>query len=271
MNQRKILSLIHLLSTVWFMLCTVYVFILALRQAGFNWFIIFSLSGHWTLLIVLLVCVYLFTIFRGTGESSVMQKEHPLTSSSYFMIFYVCAPFLGAVAGILGMMQGKNVEFLLGGIALGTIGATFLAWIVVDSITASIEILMPQAKKSRAERFAQVKYLKQQEQIKRDQLLARVVEKENSNDRLWREALTPHAEKLAQLLTCDDEAFKSAEQEAVKLGIDAWQRGGLGCMKYLHNMTVELFRQKGNESFSDYLSSWWDGIGMWRNTSAILK
>jgi hypothetical protein len=272
MIQRKSLSFIHLLSTVWFMLCTIYVFILALRQAGFNWFIIFSLSGQWAFILILLVCVYLFAIFRGTGEGSVMQKEHPLTSSSYYMAFYVCAPFLGAIAGILGMMEDNRIEVLLGSITLGTIGATFLAWIAVDSIAGSIEILMPEAKRSRAQRFAQIKLLKQQEKTSREQLLARVMERENLKSRLWADALTPHAQRLAELLMCSDKTFLSAEQEAVKLGIDAWRMGGLGCMRHLHKMTFEIFGQNYSEkAFADYISSWWDGIGMWRNSSPVSK
>ena len=270
MNTRKTLSSVHLTSTIWFMLCTGYVFILVLKQAGFNWLVIFSLSGHLALLVMLLVSLYLFSIFRGTGDSSTMQNEHPLTSTMYYMAFYVSAPLLGAIAGLLGMIGETRIEVLSGGIALGTIGATFLTWIVVDCIAGSAELLTPQARKHRAQRLTDIKLRKQQKQTKREQLLADVLEEEKKSNRLWQQALSPQAERLATLLDAGEDDFTEAEKEAIRLGLEAWRMGGLNCMRELHSMAVKVFKQQYNErSFVDYISLWWDGVGMWRSPSVV--
>ena len=83
MSHRKALKLVHLASTTWFMLCMGYILVLALRQAGIHWWVIFSLSGHSALLIFLLISLYLFAIFRGVGSNQRIEMEHPLTSTNY--------------------------------------------------------------------------------------------------------------------------------------------------------------------------------------------
>jgi hypothetical protein len=270
MNFRKSLKAVHLASTIWFMLCIGYVFILTMLQAGFNWLVIFSLSGYLAFLMMLLVSIYLFSIFRGAGLGPDTQKEHPLTSTSYYMAFYVATPFLGAVAGLLGMMGETKVNVLLGGIALGTIGATFLTWIVVDCIAGSVEMLTPAARKHRLQQLADVKLRKQQEQTNRKQLLARIAEQENENNQLWRQTLAPQAARLANLLTCNGSSFSSAQQEAIGIGVQAWQTGELSCMKQLRDMAMKVFSQQYEErQLVDYISMWWDGVGTWRNPSVV--
>jgi hypothetical protein len=268
MKTRKTISILHLASTVWFILCTGYVFILALWQAGFNWLVIFSLSGYWALIIVLLVSLYLFAVFRGTSPGPSMEKEHPLTSTTHYMTFYISTPFLGAIAGLLSMIGDTEVGSPLSRITLGTIIATFLTWIAVDPITGLLELLAPQPRRHRAERLAQARIQKQLEQENRKKMLARLSEQERENERLWKEAFTAHAERLARLLASDGNNFSKAEQEAINIGVEAWTKGGLMCMRYLRNMAAEIFKQQyGERQFVDYISAWWDGIGRWRNPS----
>ncbi len=270
MNTRKAIRWVHLASTVWFMLCTGYLFILALRQAGFNWLVIFSLSGHWALIITLLVSLYLYTIFRGPIKSHSMQKEHPLTSTTYYMAFYMFTPFLGAIAGILSMLGETRFGSILGGVSLGTIGATFLTWVLVDPVTGSVELLLPESRKHRLERLARVKLLKQLEKSKRERLLTRILEQEQENESRWQEVFSPDAARLARLLAADSVNFKAAEKEAIKIGTEAWRTGGLSCMKYLRNMAMDVFKQQyANNDLVDYVSAWWDGIGRWRNPSLL--
>jgi hypothetical protein len=262
----------HLASTVWFMLCTGYVFILAMHQAGFNWFVIFSLSGHWALIVILSVSLYLFAIFRGANNGLYLQAEHPLTSTSYYMVFYSLAPFLGTIAGVLGTLGETKVGTFSGGIAMGTIGATFLTWVIVDPVTGMFELLAPEPKKHRAERLAQAKIQKQLEQENRKQMLDRLFEQEHENERRWKEAFTPQAERLAMLLAYEKNDFSKAEQEAIDIGVEAWTKGGLICMRYLHNLAADIFRQKySDRQFVDYISSWWNGIGRWRNPSLAVR
>jgi hypothetical protein len=272
MKSKKAIRVIHLASTVWFMLCTGYVFILAMRQAGFNWFVIFSLSGHWALIVVLLVSLYLFAIFRGADQALGTQVEHPLTSTSYYMAFYSLAPFLGTIAGALSTWGETTVETLSAGVAIGTIGATFLTWVIVDPVAGMCELLAPEPKKHRAERLAQARIQKQLEQENRKQLLERLSEQEHENERLWKEAFSQQAEHLAKLLASDGKDFLKAEQEAISIGMEAWSKGGLICMRYLRKTAEEIFRQRYSErQFVDYISTWWDGIGRWRNPSTATR
>jgi hypothetical protein len=269
-DQHRTLKLIHLANTAWFILCVGYILVFALRQAGVHWWIIFSVSGHSTLLVLLLVSLYSFALFRGVGRSQTIEAEHPLTSTNYYMMFYVVTPILGGLAGCVGMIGGVSAikQFLLG-LALGTMGTTFLVWVIVDPVTALLEMLVPAAsRKHRAERLAQAKTGREKRQKDREYLIAEVLANEKLDRRRWREVLKPQAEKLAGLLTTNSINFGQAEREAADIGVKAWQTGGVVCMRQLRDMAIELYRQKnGNKAVVDYISSWWDGIGKWRSPS----
>jgi hypothetical protein len=270
MSLHRTLKIIHLASTVWFILCIGYILVLALRQAGVDWWIIFSVSGYSLLLIFLLVSLYLFAIFRGIGSSQKIEEEHPLTNTNYYALLYIAIPFLGGLAGCIGMigLDNKVSQYLLG-IAFGTLGTTFLVWVIVDPVMGLLEMyLLPMSRKHHAERLAHAKAQREKKQKEREHLLTEVLENEQSTRRMWRQALKPSAEKLAALLTVNNADFKKAEHEAIDLGVNAWQTGGLSCMKELRDMAIEICRKKHqNSMINDYVSSWWDGIGSWRNPS----
>ena len=267
MSRRRILKLIHLTGTAWFILCVGYILAFALRRAGVNWWVIFSLSGHSVLIVLLLISLYLFAIFRGAARSQKIEVEHPLTSTDYYTVFYITTPFLGGLAGCLGMMGVSIIKQFLLGVALGTLGTTFLVWVVVDPVTALLEMLLPPAsRKHRAERLAEVRAEREKRQKDREHLLAEVLAKEESDRCRWQEALKPQAEKLAELLTTSRANFRQAERKAVDIGVNAWQAGGLGCMRQLRDMAMDLCKKKYQDlMIVDYVSSWWDGIGSWRN------
>jgi len=267
MTRRRTLKSIHLAGTAWFILCVGYILAFALRRAGVNWWVIFSLSGHSALLVLLLVSLYSFALFKGLGRSQKIEAEHPLTNTNYYTVFYITTPFLGGLAGCLGMIGVSVIKQFLLGVALGTLGATFLAWVIVDPVTGLLEMLLPAAsRKHRAERLAQAKAEREKRQKDRERLLAEVLAKEESERRGWQEALKPHAEKLAELLTTNRIDFKQAEREAADIGVKAWQIGGLSCMRQLRDMAMDLCKKKYQDSMIvDYVSSWWDGIGSWRN------
>jgi hypothetical protein len=259
----------HLASTVWFILCVGYVLVLALRQAGFHWWVIFSLSGHSALIILLMVSLYLFAIFRGVSRSQKIEVEHPLTSTKSYVAFYVTAPFWGGVAGCIGMLGVDTVVQFLTGVVLGTLATTFLAWVVVDPVTSLLEtVLAPESRAHRAQRLAQAKAERQRRQKERERLLAQIVAEEQSAKQRWQEVLKPQAEKLAALLTVEATEFKKAEREAVGIGLEAWQLGGLNCMRELSAMAAAISGQHNREEpVSEYISVWWDGIGTWRAAS----
>jgi hypothetical protein len=261
------LKSIHLAGTAWFVLCVGYILAFALRRAGFHWWVIFSLSGHSILIVFLLISLYLFAMFRGITRSQIIEVEHPLTSTNYYTVFYITTPFLGGLAGCLGMIGVSAIKQFLLGIALGTLSATFLAWVIVDPVTGLLEILLPAAsRKHRAERLAQAKAEREKRQKDRERLLAEVLANEESERRRWQGALKPQAEKLAELVTSNRSDFKQAEREAADIGVKAWQMGGLSCMRQLRDMAMDLCKKKCQDSLIiDYVSTWWDGIGSWRN------
>ena len=266
MTRRRILKSVHLAGTVWFILCIGYILVFALRQAGLHWWVIFSLSGHSALIVFLLISVYLFAIFRGVSPSQNIEIEHPLTSTLYYTLFYITTPFLGSLAGCLGMMGISAIKLFLLGVALGSFVTTFFVWVIMDPATAWLElVLSPAARKHLAERLSKAKAEREQEQRKRESKLAEALAKYESDRLGWRKTLKPEAEKLAGLLTTNISDFRQAEREAAEMGAKAWQIGGLCCMRQLHDMAIDLYRQKNqNKAVVDYISSWWDGIGRWR-------
>jgi len=269
MSRQRTLQLIHLASTVWFIICIVYILVLTLRQAGVQWWIVFSLSGHGLLIALMLISLYLFAIFRGISSSQKVQIEHLLTSTDYYKVFYVITPLLGGFAGCLGMIGISTVRQFALGVALGTLGTTFLVWVIIDPLTGLLEMLLPSvSRKHRSQRIAQAKAMRQSRQENRESLLKDVVVKEEHKRQQWREMLKPKAEILAEMLAADEVDFKQIEYEAVGIGVNAWQIGGVSCMRELRDMTLELAREK-NKSVVDYIGVWWDGIGSWRQPSLV--
>ncbi|MFC1652146.1 hypothetical protein ACFL3F_00360 [Planctomycetota bacterium] len=254
----------HLVSTLWFVLCAGFILIVALRQAGLNWWFIFSLSGHSALVVFLLISVYLFALFRGVNRGPACENEHPLTSSSYYMFFYVVAPLLGGGAGLLGNPEMLTFIGYAQGVALGTFIATFAVWVLIDPTVALIESMLPGPRSIRLRRIAQQKAMRQERQRRRERLLSEIAEREASDREHWQEVLGPGAEELATLLTTDYAGYQRAERRAIEIGISAWRRGGIGCMRRLHEMAIEEYGQKQKRKPADYIVNWWDGIGAWR-------
>jgi hypothetical protein len=269
MTGHRTLKSIHLASTAWFVLCVGYILVFTLRQAGFHWWIIFSLSGHSTLIVLLLVSLYPFALFRSVGRSQKIEIEHPLTSTNYYMVFYVVIPILGGLAGCVGMIGLSAVKQFLLGVAIGTLVVTFLVWVIVDPVTGLLETLLPaSSRKHRAKRLAEAKAEREKKQKDRERFLAEVMAKEESERLCWQKTLKLEAEKLARLMTTNKIDPEQAEREAVDIGVKAWQIGGLVCMQQLRDMTIDICRQNNqNKAIVDSISSWWDGIGSWRTPS----
>ena len=267
MNRIKAFRVIHFAGTLWFMLCVVGILAVALRRAGVIWWLIFSLSGHSALLVLLLVSLYLFAIFRGVAKSQDIELEHPLTSTVYYRFFYTTTPFLGGFAGFLATAGADSGSEYLTGIAMGTFGMTFLVWVVVDPAAGLLEMLVPLSRRHYIMRTTRAKVRKERQQKKRRLLLESLMLKGEENRRQWREELEPSAEKLASLI-----AGKSTDQglncrQAIDIGVSAWQLGGLNCMRELHDMAMAKCKELNPESSQvDYISSWWDGIGAWRSS-----
>jgi len=255
----------HLAGILWIVLCLGYILVMVLREAGFEWWIIFSLSGHSALLIFLLLSLYLFAVFRQVRPGQQAAVEHTLTSTSYYEFFYILTPFLGGLAGFVGLTGlGTAGERILG-VSLGTLAATFMVWVVVDPVASIVETLVvPSSREHRRERLAQAKALKRMRQERRQRLLSDILVHEQQQRLRWQQILRPHAERLAELLIAGQVEPERAECEAVEIGVKAWQIGGLSCMRQLRGMALEICRDKaGSAAVIDYTTCWWDGIGNW--------
>ena len=90
MSKRRVLKLIHIGGTGWFILCVGYILVLALRQAGFCWRVIFPLSGYLALIVLLLISLYLFAVFRGVARNRKTKIERNILTiwSSKFCQFW---------------------------------------------------------------------------------------------------------------------------------------------------------------------------------------
>jgi len=153
MTARTLLRRVHLIATTWFVACTGYLFALGLHQAGLKWWLVFPLSGHSVLMMTFLVSLYLFAWFRGTDGARYNRMEHPLTSSDSYLGFYVSTPLLGGLAALLAMADGQSAQRVLFLVAIGTLGTTFLVWIVIDPALGVLEQLLPASRRHRAQRL----------------------------------------------------------------------------------------------------------------------
>ncbi len=268
MPIRQKIATIHLAGTIWFVICVSFLLVIALLQAGVKWWIVFSLSVHGILFALLLISLYLFAIYRGISSSQKLYEEHPITKTDQYAFFYAATPFFGSFAGFLGTFGADTVNQFLSGIALGTFGMTFIVWVIVDPALGFLEMFFPESRKHYIKRQTEAKIVKEKKQQERKRLLSEIMLKDNSSQQLLHEKLKPHAEKLALLLSSNINDFEQAEREAAGIGIDAWQMGGLTCMRELRDMALEIYKQNNNnEEVVDYITFWWDGIGNWRETS----
>ncbi len=152
---------------------------------------------------------------------------------------------------------------------MGTLGSTFLVWVIVDPVTGLLEVLVcPAGRRHRAHRLTQARAGREEEHRRQERLLAEILEAEELRKGRWAELLKPEAQKLAELLTADTRNFEKAERQATDIGANAWRIGGLSCMRQLRKMAIDKAGLEKHEASSgDYISVWWDGIGNWRNPS----
>ena len=264
----KVLGITHFIGTLWFMICVGYILVVSLRQAGFDWWVIFSLSGHTLVVLFVLISLYLFAIFRSAGKADSYLIEHPFTSTQSYKAFYVSAPFLGSIAAcFICFVDECNMIVFFNGMTLGTFGTTFLTWVILDPLIAVIETFTPQSRRQRNERISIQRALRKKKQEQRDLKISQVIEQQKALEKNWHEALQPYAQELSALIVTNEHNFEKSQKKAVKLGVMAWQMGGIACMRCLYEMTMSISQKQNlDEQFKDFVSLWWDGIGSWRNS-----
>jgi hypothetical protein len=266
MPVQKRLAKIHFFSTSWFFFCMCYILLFELQKYRVNWWIVFSFSSHGIILLLFLLTLYLFAIFRGISSSQKLDEEHPLSRTTQYAIFYVLTPFLGSLAGLFTITGADTIGTTFLVTSLGALAATFLVWVIIDPVIGLLEVMTPAGRKHRSNRLAAEKADREQKHLANQRLLAEIEEKEESNRRCWQSELRPQAEKLAELLINSDIDSFEAERQAAEIAVQAWQTGGISCMREVRDMAMSISREKSkNDNLPDFIQYWWDGIGNWRS------
>ncbi|MFC1677493.1 hypothetical protein ACFL3G_10590 [Planctomycetota bacterium] len=266
MSQQERSNIIHISSTLWFAISAVYMLGVSLLQSGKSWWLIISVSGYSFVIVFLMISLYLFAIFRGVSRSQKTQAEHPFTTSAYYMFFYNVSPFLGALVGSLAAVESPRIGqyFLL--TAAGSLWVTFLIWIIVDPLCDLAEMMLPSSRAHRIRRLSETKAKRRTERLAREYLLAQVQAEEQFQEKQWKNALEPYAEKLSYLMSEENSHNEICETEAIEIGVKAWHLGGIDCMRQLHSMAGQKFWERHLKAkVIDQISIWWDGIGTWRS------
>lgn len=265
MTLRKILKLIHLSGICGLSMAAVFLLLVALRQVGVQWWVIFSFSGYSAVLFVFLLNVYLFAFFQGVVRSK-LASEHPLTTSLPYMAFYDLCPLLGGIAGLITAVSIIEMSWLgkFSIIAEGTLGLTFLVWIGIDPVLGVAEGFIPECAQLRRQRLAEAAHLRQRREQENQALLENLKHRDSANKELWGQTLGQRAEQLACAISSGTAASLAAvEKQAVELGAEAWKMGGVICMRFVH----WKIKQHLKTETMDYLAFWWDGIGTWKRPS----
>lgn len=268
MTSKKFLKRIHVCGTLWFLLCAATLLIISLYHAGFDWWLIFSISGYSAVLLFFIVTVYLFAVYQGVVRTQT-AVEHPLSTSLYYTALYDMAPFLGSAAGLMSLPVNTPWIFTVNTIAEGTLITTFLVWIVFDPVIGLVEMCLPESAASRKLRLAKMRQQKQHQKEAGQKLLRELERKESDLQAEWNRLFEPMATEAVELLS--DPLPPSADVQArlVELGALAWKTGGVTCMRYFHQIILTRLQASNQRPAIDYPSVWWDGIGTWRKPQAI--
>ena len=263
MKMQRLLKRIHISGTAWFLFCAAALLVISLRQVGVNWWVIFSISGYSAVLFTFLLAFYLFALFRGVVRAQ-YAEEHPLSTSPAYLFLYDSAPFLGAITGMLGSIGVGDWPALLRMVTEGTLGMTFVTWVVLDSVVGGIESMLPQSIHHRSRRLAEARAEKQRIQQDNAAMLKSLEQRERELHRHWETAFRDEAKMLAELYCDGDSDHEQLQSRTAEAGAKAWQMGKISCMRFVHRMILEEMNRRPEGRHVDYATLWWDGIGSWR-------
>jgi hypothetical protein len=177
---------------------------------------------------------------------------------------YNASPFLGAFAGAVAAIVLDRDGHLIFMAASGAMLAAFLAWIVTDPLIGLAESLTSQSQHHRKRRLVKARKIRLQQHDDNQMLLAQIEQQEKHKATLWQQSLSEDADILVGLILDTVENNSNNEAEAAQYAVKAWRMGGHACMRQLHDMTWERYRDICDQPVDyDYISIWWDGIANW--------
>ena len=262
------LKRIHLWGTVWLFLCIFFLLVFIIYQRGFQWWLIFSISSYSAVIVLFLLMVYSFAIYKGVVRN-LNSIEHPLTTSPYYVLLYDLAPFLGTLAGIYAAFFSDSVSLIGLAAAQGTLAMTFVMWIVFDSLAGIIEAALPQSTVHRKNRIVEIQEKKHIHNLERQRLLEQLGQQEKQSRSQWTLLFQPYALEVADLLCNPSSNIQAVRQRIVELGALAWQKGAMLGMHFLHATIVDEVKKRSPHPSVDFVSLYWDGIGGWRKPSLL--
>lgn len=261
--MQKLRKQLHIISTLWFLGAVFYLLITALRQQGVHWWVIFTFSGPSLLIVLILVSLYLFAIYRGVVRNEYTQAEHPLTRAQSYMLLYDVCPVLGTLAALAAITAADDVNQALSIISMGTLFVTFSVWIIIDPAISLIELLLPNSRASRSERIEKHREQKEKQKAENEHLFEHIKIKEQQQLEHWQTNLKDKSDKIVELINSKEHQI---DKSIIDIGLYAWQLGGTECMKYLYNSIMEkLGNTPQSKPLLNKIALHWEGIGTWRN------
>lgn len=259
------LKRIHIVGTLWFLLCAATLLVISLRQAGLSWWVVFSLSGYGAVLFIFLAVIYAFAIYRGVVRAQ-CAVEHPLSTTPMYLFFYDVAPFLGTIAGLFGCVGVTDISLVFRMAVEGSVGMTFFVWVVIDTTIGLTESFLPASRKARLERLAALRAEKHRRQLENAQLLEQIVQRQKELQHHWFVQFEQPTKQLAGLLASGHFSAQ-AKSLAIQIGANAWQAGKIPCMRYVLDLLAkQLATLPADASLLLWTAIWWDGIGQWRTS-----
>lgn len=268
MNSKRFLKRIHVVGTLWFLICAATLLVFSLRHAGFEWWLIFSISGYSAVLLFFIFTIYLFAVYQGVVRNQNVT-EHPLSTSLSYITLYDLAPFLGSVAGLLSLSTYSSITSVINTVAEGTLITTFLVWIIFDPLTGFIETVLPESAAHRKQRLALIRQQKQRQKEEGQKLLQELELKEKKLQQHWDAFFESMAQEAADLLNSAQIPGENVRTRLIELGALAWKSGGITCMRHFHQMILNHLNAASREPVIDYPTVWWDGIGTWRKPRTV--
>ena len=266
MKRKKILKLLHLLSTLWFILMVAFIVIKELLDVGTSWWFIVSLSGYSALLVFILTSFYLFALYRNVAGNQKNITEHPFTTSYYYYSFYDSVPFIGAFGGLIAAAGNIDFPQSLMFVALGTFWSTFVVWIIFDPFAGLAEMALPQSRKNRKLRIKLAKQQKHKRISDQKKLLQSIQRDHIGETALWEKLFKDDIDSLCAMIGKFESQGFYKDPIAVDIGLKAWRTGNLDCMNWLNDSAVKTYQKIYDKPFlKSAISVLWDGIGNWRS------
>jgi len=264
MDNAKSVRVVRRFGRIWFYVCGGYIIACTLVPVGKGGCLGLSVLGRWPAWIVLSMFFLLTAVFGRFGPYRKNEREHPVTRTGGYVFLYNASSFVGALAGGLAATGAANPLHYPLFVAAGSFLVNVLVWVILGPLVSAAETLLPSSRRHRAARLACARTMRRESHLAKERALAEVEATELKKLQRWSEALRPCARELASMAITGPTALEENRGRIIDIGIEAWQLGGVGCMRHLHAMAVDASKEEPRDTKSiEFIAPCWDGIGTW--------